>query len=373
MTNFYVRGAGAGKIVERARSRGVPLFSVHVSEEGLAFCTKRAFTPTMIAILENMCYHKRDVKPSELGKKDFCVQNFASPRAILSRAALALFAVFFVLSCLFVNGRVLEIEIQSDNPSLVAALLDDYGIKRGGKVQDIKDVEHYLNRKLDARYVFVRQQGIKLSVEVWAREGQPLEIVQDSIYAPRDGVVQSVILLSGTAKVKPGDEVKEGDLLIEGKITSENGGEITCRAAGQIFLECEEQKTFLYDTVRRSPFRTGKRASYTQLVFPFGTYGKTVNPFSEYETVVSETAAGGMFPVIVRRVEVFELGYLEEKIDFEKIREIVIAEKIAQAVEESENEVLSSRAEVSGEEQKTITVTLTTLVKCGGAIGNQNI
>ena len=111
--------------------------------------------------------------------------------------------------------------------TVASALLDDYGIKRGGKVQDIKDVEHYLNRKLDARYVFVRQQGIKLSVEVWAREGQPLEIVQDSIYAPRDGVVQSVILLSGTAKVKPGDEVKEGDLLIEGKITSENGGEIT--------------------------------------------------------------------------------------------------------------------------------------------------
>ena len=372
MTKFCVRSVNAVKIVERARARGVPLFRVRVSASRLTFRTKRAFTPTMIAILENMCYHKRDAKPAKLGKNEFCIANFTDGRALLSRAALAVFAAAFLLSCLYVNGRVLEIEIRSDNPSLVAALLDEYGIKTGARVQDIKEVEHFLNRRLDAGYVFVRQQGIRLSVEVWAREGQSLEPAQDSIFAPCDGVVRSVILLSGTAKVKAGDEVRAGDLLIEGRIVSEDGGEIACRAVGQVFLECEEVHSFSYETVRRSPFRTGKRAGYTQLVFPFGTYGRVVNPFAEYETVVTETAAGSMFPVIVRRVDVYEIAYLEERIDFEKIRDIVVAEKIAEAVRDCEREVISSRAEVSGEENKTIDVILTTLVSCGGAIGNQD-
>ena len=374
MTTFTVRTANGAKILERARSRGVPLYRIRLSENRLTFCTKQAFVSTMIAILENMCYHKRDGARSSLGKNDFCVENVRNAKTLFARAALGVFALAFLAACFFVNGRVLEIEVISDNPPLVQSLLDEAGIKRGGKVQDIKELEHFLNRKLDARYVFVRKQGVKLTVEVWAREGQPLEIAQDHLYAPCDGVVQSVVLLSGTAKIKAGDSVKAGDLLIEGKIVSENGGEIFCRAVGQVFLACEEVREYEVETVRRSPFRTGRKRTYTQIVFPFGAYGKAAEPFGESETVATDRLIGGMFPLTVRTVEIYEIGYLEERIDFEKIRDLLIAEKIGEAVRDCEHEVLSSRAEVTeGEASKKITVTLTTLVSCGGAIGNTDL
>ena len=369
-TRFVVRGGVLERVLERARAGGVELYAVRVHGQELSFSTKTQCAQTMIAILRNLCYDNRESDPAKgavPGGKTFRVIGMRSLKGLFARSALAGFAVLFVLCCGFLNGRVLDIRIDSENPALVAELLDEYGMKPGVRVDHIRELEDRLNRDLSAGYVFVRQQGVHLLVEVHAREGQTLERAGQTLVAPCDGVVRDILVLSGTACVAPGDFVQEGTVLIEGTIRSENGGEIPTKAVGRVQLEREQIVSSVYETVKKIPFRTGRKVSYTQVEFPFGLYGRALSPYAESETETATTAIGGMFPVRIHRVTVYETDYTVERIDFAKIEPFVLREKIEEAKAACEEEVLSAEAVTIGDgDEVEIRVTLRTLVSCGG-------
>jgi len=61
-----------------------------------------------------------------------------------------------------------------------------------------------------------------------------------NIVAAYDAIIEEITVVRGVAKVKPGDIVKAGDLLISGVLPSESGGGF-CRAEGTVMARVEEE------------------------------------------------------------------------------------------------------------------------------------
>lgn len=117
-------------------------------------------------------------------------------------------------------------------------------------------------------WVSARISGTRLQIRV--KENQVTAAIPVKDESPRDlvadraGIVTRMIVRKGKAKVKPGDEVKAGDVLISGRIPIENdAGEVVneqlTRADGDIYARVEEnyRESFPRFAVRR--VETGQR------------------------------------------------------------------------------------------------------------------
>lgn|GEM_PF-850725 len=103
-------------------------------------------------------------------------------------------------------------------------------------------------------WAYVHFQGTLAVIEVVEKTRPPTELPGD-VVAARDGVVTSVLVLSGTPVVTPGQTVKAGDVLIAGQ-----PGDARTGARGTVVaLTCYEvyRETDLYDQVA---VRTGRKA-----------------------------------------------------------------------------------------------------------------
>lgn len=86
----------------------------------------------------------------------------------------------------------------------------------------------------------VTVSGVVLNVEI--READEIEKNTDEdapadIVAKKDGLILSVTALRGHGKVKPGQTVRAGELLISGNLTREGGEELLVRAKGKVTAE----------------------------------------------------------------------------------------------------------------------------------------
>lgn len=110
-------------------------------------------------------------------------------------------------------------------------------------------------------FVGVRVEGVRLLVEVAPEVPAPeLYVLRkgSDLVADRDGVVLSVTVHSGMARVKPGDTVVRGQVLIEGceRITKEETRPVAARGSVVARTWCEGYSTA--PLMRPESVRTGK-------------------------------------------------------------------------------------------------------------------
>lgn len=111
-------------------------------------------------------------------------------------------------------------------PQLIVRLLKDEGIHYGSykKTIDIQKIEELLREYFhNISWVSVKIEGIKLIISL--KEGIELKTEDISssttakhIYAELDGELLKIVTRAGTPKVKAGDQVTAGQILIEGYI-----------------------------------------------------------------------------------------------------------------------------------------------------------
>ena len=177
---------------------------------------------------------------------------------------------------------LVDVQFNGSHPELgnreaILSLLSESGVKPGisGKRIDSELLQkRLLAEAADYSFIGVRRQGIRLLVEaapeVPSPETYQIAYARDLI-AARDGVVESITILAGTACVKPGDTVRAGQTLIRGEeavaTDPETREEITApvSALGEVIARCwyEGSAEGYINTSVSS--RTGQQSTHVRL------------------------------------------------------------------------------------------------------------
>lgn len=286
--------------------------SVKIVEQGDSFVIIKVLSKHLdevIAILNRLCYDYIIIKiigvvPSFFG--------------LLSRLGIVVGLALATVACLICTSFITRVSVSgASDASLkmqVAAMLEEHGVKRGGKVADVDcDALSKQILSLDGvAFASVSKNGGQIAVYV--KEELPRaefeEILGSMVKATKRAVVTRVIVDGGTAVVKYGDVVNVGDLLIDG-YTEYGEDKIPVQASGEVWGKVYYQKKLYFaNTTLKKVYDKTKRV--TKLSF-FGKKPKTPScKFEKYELEVSVAKNEFFVPYEVYTYEFREIASVSE-------------------------------------------------------------
>ncbi|GEA16478.1 sporulation protein YqfD [Moorella sp. E308F] len=152
-------------------------------------------------------------------------------RRLRGRQVLLLGSIFFLLAIYLLSTFIWVVEVRPESgplrrvtPAQVLAAARAEGLKPGARKSalDIRVLEHALERRLpQVAWVGIRFQGTRAEITVVEKAAPPGEEASDrpaSIIAAKDGVIKDILVINGEGRVKAGDTVRQGEILISGLI-----------------------------------------------------------------------------------------------------------------------------------------------------------
>ena len=126
--------------------------------------------------------------------------------------------------------------------------LDENEIRRGKTKSEIEDRKEEIINKIGLEFDNINWIGmeikgtnlimkIELGIENETDEEDEIGLEGNNIYANKSGKISKITVLSGTARKVVGDEVNEGDILVEGVIEGKYTGIRNVEAKAEIFIE----------------------------------------------------------------------------------------------------------------------------------------
>lgn len=162
----------------------------------------------------------------------------------------------------------------------------------------------------------------------------------EALKATASGRIKSINLKQGTLKVKVGDIVKEGDILVEPYIIDSSGEKRSVKAEAEILAEIWfEARVTHYDSSMKT-IKTGNKIVKDNIYFlnlPIYVDKKEVT-FTEYE--VSKNIinlSNFLIPIKIERITYEEITTIKEEIPFEDVKEELILEAKNLALEKAKN------------------------------------
>ena len=223
----------------------------------------------------------------------------------------------FVFTMFFSRVWMIDIEAaggRAFDAAPVRAALSSLGVRPGmsRKAVDAGLLADALSASApEFSFVGVRLQGVRLLVEVSSSVPPPELYAVDhgrDLIALRDGVVESVNVLSGAACVQPGDTVLRGQVLIRGdeRITKEETRSVA--ALGSVIARTWHEGAASLPLKKTETIRTGRTGTSSEirllnLSWPL-SQGET---FAAQETQTELLPIGGLFlPLQIQRTTAFE-------------------------------------------------------------------
>ena len=162
----------------------------------------------------------------------------------------------------------------------------------------------------------------------------------EALKATASGRIKSINLKQGTLKVKVGDIVKEGDILVEPYIIDSSGEKRSVKAEAEILAEIWfEARVTHYDSSMKT-IKTGNKIVKDNIFFlnlPIYVDKKEVT-FTEYE--VSKNIinlSNFLIPIKIERITCEEITTIKEEIPFEDVKDELILEAKNLALEKAKN------------------------------------
>ena len=187
--------------------------------------------------------------------------------------------------------------------STIVKYLEDKGIREGTPVKDIscEKIETMLREDFsEFAWVSVGIKGSRLSINV--KENHVGAAIDVSTYeasdyvADRSGIIYSIVTRKGIAKVKKGDNVEVGDVLITGEIDIKTEYDEHIRydytsAEGTVYIQCE----LPFEEVLRKPYTkktyTGNEVCRRYIAFNNKTlYQSGKVKYKFYDTVTDDNS-----------------------------------------------------------------------------------
>ena len=123
------------------------------------------------------------------------------------------------------------------------------------------------------------------------------------VVADRDGVIQQIVTIAGTPVAKPGDVVRQGEVLIRGEERTSDGAVKPVAARGSVTARVWIGASVRMPATEHVTAYTGSEEQVWTLRAPwFDLWLMEACSYDKYDTLVSETTLCGMFfPVKLRR------------------------------------------------------------------------
>lgn len=275
-----------------------------------------------------------------------------------------------VIFWIWMSGLIWNVDVQGNlyvTDDVFQDFLLENGVKAGMKKKkvDIETLEKAIRNEFDiVTWTSAKIDGTKLVIQVKENDliqnkeaaGETNDGVGYDIVADRDGMIISIITRSGIPKVSEGDEVKKGDILVEGCIPIYNEDTTVkryeyCRADADILLKYSYSVTQEIKEKYEKRIYTGRKIQ-RNYVMVFGkklmipVMGNNFDNFDKFENQKQLEVLGGYklpvyFGRAVTREYVKEEGiYTKEEIKGkfeEKIQKFMqtLEEKGVQIIEKN--------------------------------------
>ena len=251
---------------------------------------------------------------------------------------------------------VWNIEIKVEDNSVLENIESD--IKDGGlnvgMRKDKVNIEEIVNKirlkRTDVSWIGINLKGTNAIVKVVKAKEAPNLIDEKeycNIVAKKGGTITEIIAQNGTALVKNGDQVKEGQVLIQGTMEGKYTGIRYVHSLGEVKAIVEYTKIGKIPLKEEQNVKTGKKEEKYEIKFnDFQiNFYKTLSKFEIYDTIEEE-----------KKLRIFSNLYLPisvKKITNEEMKKIVREYTVEEAVEK-ETKQLEKDIESEIEEKQNI-------------------
>lgn len=324
-TTLIIKGANFLNLIKLFQKEKLKIKELKkISSSEMLIKVKKRQTKKLIAILNNKCYTitKTNSQTPNYFKP---FKNISIVVGIIFGILLNFFASFFVWDIQLVGDQSLKAEILSS--------LKSHGIKKGTlkSVLNFSEIEKMLYSEVEnISLLNLSQKGTTVFVSYTKRtSNQKDEITSSkSILAKNDGIISSILTISGTPVVKIGDYVKKGQELICGyKIEDEEQKE--CAAIGQVFAYVWKSATLEYPKKSIVWARTQNFVTNYKVVFKDDVLFSTNNPvaFEKFETEEeTKYLTDKVLPIKIIYTTSYELEKIEIEQDFEENQQSLISQ-----------------------------------------------
>lgn len=302
-------------------------------------------------VLKFRCFVKDIEKVKEIAKKTDCLIDIKKEKGLPSFINrykkrvyfiwifLITFVFLFINSLFIWNIDINEVEnntIEDREINIIYEILENNGVKVGKIKNNFYDRKESIINKIrldveEISWVGIEIKGTNLIVDIKKSISKKDEkekednVNQDNvfkdnnIYANKDGKISKITVYSGTARKVVGDEVKEGDLLVEGIMEGKYTGIREVIPNAEILIE----KEIKYEKEKNQKIelkeKTGNVVNKVEIYinnFKINL-SKTLLNFENYDTIREN-----------KRVKLFSNFYLPINFSFVKFEEWKMVEKV---------------------------------------------
>ncbi len=241
-------------------------------------------------------------------------------------------AVLIALTVLSSRIWVIRIEgAKRIDPAEITQKLGECGIRPGAAlggpilITAAEDLEAQIR---DAAKISLEREGIILKVSVTeALQETPkkTDAVPADVIAEKDGVVLSILVMRGQARVKVGDRVRAGDVLISGTVyykdeSYETSADGVVKAAVEYRAECS-----VPDRITEAK-ETEETETVRVLRFAGWEINRTQPSFGHYRiTDMRTVSVSPLAPVYIDLLTAREIGFFERTLSEEEAFEIALS------------------------------------------------
>ena len=261
--------------------------------------------------------------------------------------ALLVIAIF----CFFVTRFIWNIEVignEKMSKEEIISELGNYGIEIGKRKSnfDIEKVKNEIRLKHnEISWIGIDVKGTNVIVKVVEAIEKP-EIIDENtpcnIIADKTGIISKMIIRNGTARKNVGDEVLEGDLLVEGIMEEKYTGIREVHSDADIFILKKYEKEKKEPFVQLIKDKTGNEQNYVEIyINKFKIFfNKGVPKFKKCDTIRAykkvKLFSNYYIPMEIVKVTNFEIEETQKN-----YTELELTEKITKELEEELNQNLN--------------------------------
>ena len=298
----------------------------------------------------------------DIAKKTQCKIKIVRKRGIpfiankYRKRKIFIIALIIIGIMLYTSSKyVWNIEIKVEDNSVLENIESD--IKDGGlnvgMRKDKVNIEEIVNKirlkRTDVSWIGINLKGTNAIVKVVKAKEAPNLIDEKeycNIVAKKGGTITEIIAQNGTALVKNGDQVKEGQVLIQGTMEGKYTGIRYVHSLGEVKAIVEYTKIGKIPLKEEQNVKTGKKEEKYEIKFnDFQiNFYKTLSKFENYDTINEnkklKLLSNFYLPIEIIKKTNYEYKY-EEKIyteeELAKLTEEKIEKDLDEKVSQKEN------------------------------------
>lgn len=267
-----------------------------------------------------------------------------------------LISLIIIILALYISSNfVWNIEIHIEENAQLENLeqdIKDAGLEIGmtkNKINTQEIVNNIRLKRNDVSWIGISLKGTNAIVKVVKAKEAP-EIIDEKDYcnivAKKSGTITQIIAQNGTAQVKVGDQVQEGQILIQGTMEGKYTGIRYVHSLGEVKAIVQHIKTEQFPLKEEQKIKTGNKENKYGIKFNNFqiNFYKTLSKFKIYDTIEEEKKfkifSNLYLPISVIKLTNEELENFSKEYTIEEVTEKgtkQLEEKIENEIEEKEN------------------------------------